>query len=114
MVLMFELINYYPLVHVTLKAIYIYIYIYIYRLSIVKESPGRSSLQPGLIQHIDWTRLSVASPAPTSVRAKKECMHESNMSPCMRINLGKICVTVSIFKCFIFSINLESLQQPCN
>jgi hypothetical protein len=32
----------------------------------------------------------------------------------MRVNLGKICVAVSIFKCFIFSINLGSLQQPCS
>jgi hypothetical protein len=84
------------------------------RLPIVKGSPGRSSLQPGSTQRTDWTRLSVAPPAPTSVRAKKECTHESNTSPCMRINLGKICVTVSIFKCFISSINLGSLQQPCN
>jgi hypothetical protein len=83
-------------------------------LLIVKGSLSRSSLQPGLTQRTDWTRLSVAPPAPTSVRAKKECMHESNTSPYMRINLGKICVTVSIFKCFISSINLGSLQQPCN
>jgi hypothetical protein len=32
----------------------------------------------------------------------------------MRINLGKICVAVSVFKSFIFSINLGSLQQPCS
>jgi hypothetical protein len=58
--------------------------------------------------------MSVAPPAPTSVRTKKECMHESNTFPCMRVNLGKICVAVSIFKCFISSINLESLQQSCS
>jgi hypothetical protein len=45
----------------------------------------------------------------TSVPAKKECMHESNMFPCMRVNLGNICVTVSIFKCFISFINLGLL-----
>jgi hypothetical protein len=99
---------------------YIYIYIYICRynwspgLPIVKGSPGRSSLQPGSTQRTDWTRLSVAPPAPTSVRAKKECMHKSNTSSCMRINLGMICVAVSIFKYFISSINLGSLQQPYN
>jgi hypothetical protein len=32
----------------------------------------------------------------------------------MRVNLGKKCVAVSIFKCFISSINLGSLQQPCS
>jgi hypothetical protein len=42
-----------------------------------------------------------------------KCMHWSNTFPCMRVNLGKICVVVSIFKCFISSINLGSLQQPC-
>jgi hypothetical protein len=25
-----------------------------------------------------------------------KCMHESNTFPCMRVNLGKICVAVSI------------------
>jgi hypothetical protein len=45
---------------------------------------------------------------------KKECMHESNMIQCMRVNLGKKYVAVSIFKCFISSINLGSLQQPCS
>jgi hypothetical protein len=29
----------------------------------------------------------------------------------MRVNLGNRYVTVSIFKCFISSINIESLQQ---
>jgi hypothetical protein len=38
-----------------------------------------------------------------------KCMHWSNTFLCMRINLGKIYVVVSIFKCFIFSINLGSL-----
>jgi hypothetical protein len=52
--------------------------------------------------------------ATRPMRAKKECMHESNTFPCMRVNLGKICVTVSIFKCFISSVNLGSLQQPYN
>jgi hypothetical protein len=33
---------------------------------------------------------------------------------CMRVNLGKIYVAFSIFKCFISSINLGSLQQPCS
>jgi hypothetical protein len=43
-------------------------------LPIVKGSPSRSSLQPSSTQRADWTRLSVAPPAPTSVRTKKE-MH---------------------------------------
>jgi hypothetical protein len=41
-------------------------------------------------------------------------MHESNTFPCMRVNLIKIYVTVSIFKCFISYINLGSLQQSCS
>jgi hypothetical protein len=39
--------------------------------------------------------------ATRPMRAKKECMHESNTFPCMHVNLGKICVMVSIFKCFV-------------
>jgi hypothetical protein len=50
----------------------------------------------------------------TDPKIMAKCMHESNTFPCMRVNLGKICVAVSIFKCFISSINLGSLQQSCD
>jgi hypothetical protein len=36
------------------------------------------------------------------------------MFPCMRVNLGKRCVAVSILKYFISTINKGSIQQSCS
>jgi hypothetical protein len=52
---------------------------------------------------------------PASVHAKKyEGMHKTNKFLCMRVNLGKRYVVVSIFKCLIFFINIRSVQQTCS
>jgi hypothetical protein len=70
-------------------------------LPIVKGSPGRPLLQTG---STSAPKQAVGcATCPTSVSAKKkECMHESNTIQCMRINLGKICVAVSVFKILYF------------
>jgi hypothetical protein len=67
-----------------LSLVYIYIYNGSPGLPIVKGSLGRSPLQPGLTQRTDWTRLSVAPPAPTSVRAKNgnACMSQTHSLAC--------------------------------
>jgi hypothetical protein len=56
------------------------------------------------------TSLSGAPPALRLLAQKKECMHESNTIQYMRVNLGKKCVAVSIFKWFISFINLGTMQ----
>jgi hypothetical protein len=69
-------------------------------LPIVKGSPGRSPLQTGSTSAPK--QAGGCATCPTSVSAKKECMHESNTIQCMRINLGKICAAVSVFKILYF------------
>ena len=83
------------------------------RLQIVRGSLGRSPLRPSLALRVHPLSKSDCRVClhPMSVRAKKECVYESNTFPYMHVNLGKWWVTVSIFKYCISCINIGSLQQ---
>jgi hypothetical protein len=67
-------------------------------LQIVRVILGRPLLQPGPARRAHpLPRPGYrVRPHPMSVRAKKECIHKSNMFPCMRVNLEKRCVAISI------------------
>jgi hypothetical protein len=89
----------------------IYIYIQYIRSPVLL---GRSSLCSNLVRRTHPVSKSGcrvrARPHVYGRKKKKECIHESNIFSHKRVNLEKRCVMVFIFKCFIFSINIGSLQ----